>query len=131
MELLGPHPNILQIIGSSIHQGVPCLVLPWMENGNIAEYILSGSDVPGAGVCCRKKLVRFFFPSDLWLMNFFFQTQDIARGMVHLKRSGIIHGDLKGVSSTSTSIHIRLLHSLTMSLFHRATSSSTTMGMLS
>ena len=47
--------------------------------------------------------------------EYFSQTQDIARGMVHLKRSGIIHGDLKGVSSISTLNHICLVNHLSLS----------------
>ncbi|KJA22041.1 hypothetical protein HYPSUDRAFT_186740 [Hypholoma sublateritium FD-334 SS-4] len=85
MELLGSHPNILQVIGSSTYQGVPCLVLPWMYNGTIVEYILSKSNAPSAQTLCRKKLVRFFLLNIWFLVN---NNDFIRRGT--LRESNIL-----------------------------------------
>ncbi|KAF9448603.1 kinase-like protein [Macrolepiota fuliginosa MF-IS2] len=70
------HPNLLPFYG--IYQlddrnGRVCLVSPWMENGNISEYLKVNPDI------ARRPLIR-----------------DIVFGLDHLHAGQIAHGDLKG-----------------------------------
>ncbi|KAG6907607.1 hypothetical protein DXG01_008225 [Tephrocybe rancida] len=67
------HPNVLPIYGVYRFQNRICLVSPWMEAGDIAQYLKYR---PGAD------RVQLAF--------------DVATGLSYLHRNGIIHGDLKG-----------------------------------
>ncbi|KAF8999175.1 kinase-like domain-containing protein [Cyathus striatus] len=72
------HRNLLPFYG--IYQlgdsgGRMCLVSPWMDNGNITQYLGRNPDVS------RQHL-----------------TLDIARGIAYLHEKSIVHGDLKGVN---------------------------------
>lgn len=50
----GPHPNVLPVIEVSKGMSPLCIMSPWMENGNIAQYTKAN---PGANrlmlVCAR------------------------------------------------------------------------------
>ncbi|KAF9450882.1 kinase-like protein, partial [Macrolepiota fuliginosa MF-IS2] len=69
------HDNVLPFYGIYLGEDVgrPCLVSPWMENGNLHEYLAhSKPDVP------RALLV-----------------QDVIEGLLYLHQAGVVHGDLK------------------------------------
>ncbi|PPQ78259.1 hypothetical protein CVT25_011718 [Psilocybe cyanescens] len=72
------HPNVLPFYGifhlDEVH-GRICLVSPWMDRGNINEYLSQNPDVP-----------RLLL------------TSDIAHGLSYLHEQGIIHGDIKGAN---------------------------------
>ncbi|KAF8959814.1 kinase-like domain-containing protein [Flammula alnicola] len=82
MEILRPHPRILALLGISSYDGVPCIVTPWMEHGTINEFLRLN-----AGMICRKKLVRTLIT-----------LRQIVDAMVYMKKSNIVHGDLKGTN---------------------------------
>ncbi|KAF6749514.1 kinase-like domain-containing protein [Ephemerocybe angulata] len=72
------HENVLPFYG--IHRlddiaGRMCLISPWMENGNIGEYLLRN---PKA-----KRLVL---------------ASDVCSGLAYLHAQDIVHGDLKGAN---------------------------------
>ena len=48
------HPNVLPLLGVTMHEHQFVMVSEWMENGNIIEFIESHEDVD------RFELVRFF-----------------------------------------------------------------------
>ncbi|KAF9446489.1 kinase-like protein [Macrolepiota fuliginosa MF-IS2] len=69
------HPNILEFYGVYIFDvGVPqsCFVSPWMENGNLDQYLKRRPEVP------RMPLVL-----------------DVAEGVLYLHQSNVVHSDLK------------------------------------
>ncbi|KAF5362567.1 hypothetical protein D9756_002378 [Leucocoprinus leucothites] len=72
------HPNIVPFYGvyylNDSHRRI-CLVSPWMEDGNVAEYLQKNPQAP------RKPLVY-----------------DIVMGLEYLHNENIIHGDLKGMN---------------------------------
>ncbi|KAK1231524.1 hypothetical protein PQX77_005356 [Marasmius sp. AFHP31] len=78
------HPNLLPFIGmyylDEARQQL-CLVSPWMDRGNLAQYLKS----------TERKLVDH-------------QTlvYDVASGLAHLHSMNIVHGDLKGVNVLMT-----------------------------
>ncbi|KAG9227793.1 hypothetical protein CCMSSC00406_0000561 [Pleurotus cornucopiae] len=81
------HPNILPLMGLYIPNDSPsrlCLVSPWMENGNVHQYL---TKYPCAN---RAELLI-----------------DIASGLnyLHALRPKIIHGDLKGLNILVTPMH--------------------------
>lgn len=81
------HPNILPLMGLYIPNDSPsrlCLVSPWMENGNVHQYL---TKYPCAN---RTELLV-----------------DIASGLnyLHALRPKIIHGDLKGLNILVTPMH--------------------------
>ncbi|KAF8071435.1 kinase-like domain-containing protein [Lyophyllum atratum] len=67
------HPNVLPIYGLYRFRRRFCLVSPWMEAGDIDQYLKSQPDGP-----------RIHF------------AVDVAQGLLYLHENGIIHGDLKG-----------------------------------
>lgn len=72
------HPNLLPFYGISRLKGSHdrvCLVSPWMENGNISEFLKSNQDAP------RLPLVY-----------------DVLDGLAYLHHHSIVHGDLKGAN---------------------------------
>ncbi|TFK19388.1 kinase-like protein [Coprinopsis marcescibilis] len=52
-----------------------CMVSPWMENGNVQDYLKQG-------LC----------PNRVWLLS------DVASGIAYLHANGVIHGDIKGMN---------------------------------
>ncbi|KAK7037716.1 hypothetical protein VNI00_010942 [Paramarasmius palmivorus] len=73
------HPNLLPCLGLYYLDDSQriCLVSPWMENGNLVEFLRSQP----RNAVNRVQLMR-----------------DITSGLAHLHALKIIHGDLKGVS---------------------------------
>ncbi|GLB37955.1 putative protein tyrosine kinase [Lyophyllum shimeji] len=69
------HPNLLPFFGMFRFKHRISLVAPWMEHGNVNEYL---TNHPGA----NRVLLIF----------------DVAKGLQYLHRNGIIHGDLKGAN---------------------------------
>jgi serine/threonine protein kinase len=71
------------------------MISDWMINGNITEFL---NENPGAN---RLGLVGFSFRISLRFVFAYdrIQLEDVARGLIYIHRRGIIHGDLKGVSS--------------------------------
>ncbi|KAK1235273.1 hypothetical protein PQX77_001507 [Marasmius sp. AFHP31] len=59
-------------------QGQLCLVSPWMENGNLLQFLTNN---PGVDHVTQQRLAR-----------------DVAQGLAHLHSLQITHGDLKGVN---------------------------------
>ncbi|KAK1225235.1 hypothetical protein PQX77_011836 [Marasmius sp. AFHP31] len=80
------HPNILPFTGMysfNEAQGQLCLVSPWMENGNLLQFL---SDNPGVDLATQQRLAK-----------------DVAQGLAHLHGLQITHGDIKGVNVLITS----------------------------
>ncbi|KAK7037717.1 hypothetical protein VNI00_010943 [Paramarasmius palmivorus] len=81
------HPNVLPCLGlyylDDTQQRV-CLVSPWMENGNLVEYIRAHP---------RESI------NHVQLMH------DITSGLSHLHALKIVHGDLKGFNVLITRSH--------------------------
>ncbi|KAF9007056.1 kinase-like domain-containing protein [Cyathus striatus] len=72
------HPNLLPFYGIyrlDDSRGRLCLVSPWMDNGNITEYLNRHP----------------------WMYRFLL-IDDIANGILYLHQSNIVHGDLKGAN---------------------------------
>ncbi|KAJ7670977.1 kinase-like domain-containing protein, partial [Mycena rosella] len=69
------HPNLLPFFGLYYFQERLCLVSPWMGNGHIREFLKKES----YGIDRLLSLIL-----------------DIALGVEHLHKEGIVHGDLKG-----------------------------------
>ncbi|KAF9789525.1 kinase-like domain-containing protein [Thelephora terrestris] len=69
------HPNTLPFLGAYINALELVMVSPWMEDGNIREYLLSKPHV-----------------------NRLSLLVDIAQGVVYLHDMGVVHGDLKGLN---------------------------------
>lgn len=72
------HPNVLSFYGvyqlDEMYRRI-CLISPWMENGNIREYLLAKPQTN------RPALAR-----------------DVLRGLRYLHERSIVHGDLKGAN---------------------------------
>lgn len=91
------HTNVLPFYGISrlddTRQRIG-LVSPWMEHGNVNEFLVRNPDAD------RRLLVHFHV---LRLKVDFLKApnlkvMDVAAGMSHLHSHGVTHGDLKGVS---------------------------------
>ncbi|KAF9255252.1 kinase-like protein [Marasmius fiardii PR-910] len=76
------HPNVLPFMGvfyMNEKQTELCLVSPWMENGNLCQFLKTASE---------KKVA----------VDHYLLVHDIASGLAYLHENKIIHSDLKGVS---------------------------------
>ncbi|THV03350.1 hypothetical protein K435DRAFT_651560 [Dendrothele bispora CBS 962.96] len=74
------HPNVLPFLGVNVNLFTParlCLISPWMENGNIIQYL---TNHPGHDLLCT--------------------ISEIAAGLNYLHNLSppIVHGDIRGVS---------------------------------
>ncbi|KAJ7176780.1 kinase-like domain-containing protein [Mycena filopes] len=69
------HPNLLPFFGLFYREKRLCLASPWMENGNIMQYLIKH---PGVA---RLPLIL-----------------DVALGLQYLHEENIVHGDLKAIN---------------------------------
>jgi len=88
------HPNVLPLLGVTMSENRFVIVLEWMANGDINEFVKVHPDVD------RLELVCFFAqwphlrsPS---MMTRLLQLRDVIRGLIYVHDQGIVHGDLKG-----------------------------------
>ncbi|KAJ6598279.1 kinase-like domain-containing protein [Mycena vulgaris] len=109
------HPNLLPFFGLYYLENRLCLVAPWMENGNVFEYLRQES----LGSEARLSLIL-----------------DVALGLEYLHGKSVVHGDLKaarfsinilvtpscraciadfGLSSISDAMTLRFTHSIATS----------------
>ncbi|TFK31649.1 kinase-like domain-containing protein [Crucibulum laeve] len=82
------HPNLLPFYGMyrlGDSSGQRCLVSPWMNNGNIIEYLAHNPDVS-----------RLLLVSEV-------VARDTVAGILYLHENDIVHGDLKGTNILVTS----------------------------
>ncbi|KAG9097248.1 hypothetical protein FS749_006714 [Ceratobasidium sp. UAMH 11750] len=69
------HENVLEVLGLAQHRGKLAVVSPWMENGNLRQYLTKNPDVDRLGLCCQ-----------------------ITKGLAYLHKQSMVHGDLKGTN---------------------------------
>ncbi|KAG9120049.1 GTP-binding protein Rho1 [Ceratobasidium sp. 392] len=69
------HDNVLELLGLTQHRGKLAVVSPWMENGNLRQYLGRNPDADRVELCLQ-----------------------ITRGLAYLHEHDMVHGDLKGVS---------------------------------
>lgn len=91
------HPNVLPFYGIYNLNDDPlrvCLISPWMENGNIVDFL---KRVPDANrTWLVRATVRVYVQGDI---NYVDQVREIAQGLeyLHTMEPVVVHGDLKGV----------------------------------
>jgi serine/threonine protein kinase len=91
------HENVQRLLGycTDIVPHVICFVSPWMENGHAREFI---EKTPTTN---RITLVRAHcILSGLSRFSLLFKLREIAEGLTYLHGQGIIHGDIRGVSTS-------------------------------
>ncbi|KAJ6598277.1 kinase-like domain-containing protein [Mycena vulgaris] len=71
------HPNLLPFFGLYYLENRLCLVAPWMENGNVLEYLKKEA----IGIEGRLSLIL-----------------DVALGLEYLHGKSVVHGDLKAIN---------------------------------
>ncbi|KAG8705010.1 hypothetical protein FRC11_009382, partial [Ceratobasidium sp. 423] len=69
------HKHVLELLGVAIHNGQLAMISPWMDNGNLQQYV---SDYPKA---------------NRWNL-----CLQVAEGLMYLHDVGMVHGDLKAVN---------------------------------
>ncbi|KAJ7902954.1 kinase-like domain-containing protein [Mycena leptocephala] len=77
------HPNILPFLGLYYLENRLCLISPWMENGNLAEFLKT-------------------IPTDIVRTSLIL---DIASGVEYLHNQHVLHGDLKAANILVTHSH--------------------------
>ena len=91
------HPNVLGLVGvqGDMDKGQFITVSEWMAHGNVMEYI-------GKNHVNRLELVRAFTVLALLSLRYDEQLYGAAQGLEYLHGASLTHGDLKGVSSSSS-----------------------------
>ncbi|XP_038056140.1 angiopoietin-1 receptor-like [Patiria miniata] len=80
MTIVGSHPNVVSLLGACRYQDVLYVALEYAPNGDLLSYLRSVRSAPDGGVMSSDQLVKFAF--------------DVAKGMEHLSKTGLIHRDL-------------------------------------
>ena len=44
------HPNVLSLLGISVYEEVPCVILPFMSNGDLKTYMTNNKEVKKSGI---------------------------------------------------------------------------------
>ncbi|KXN91150.1 Abelson tyrosine-protein kinase 2 [Leucoagaricus sp. SymC.cos] len=82
------HPNVLPLYGVISVGNKWSPVSPWMEHGNLNDYLFKNRDIS------RAQLVRIYFFSCM-LSNEPVQILEILSGLAYLHNMNVVHGDLK------------------------------------
>ncbi|KAG8781256.1 hypothetical protein FRC12_022064 [Ceratobasidium sp. 428] len=69
------HPYVLKLLGLAEYLGQISMVSPWIEGGSLRRYLARKPKTNRPRLCMQ-----------------------IAEGLTYLHESGVVHGDLKGVS---------------------------------
>ncbi|KAG8756219.1 hypothetical protein FRC11_005464 [Ceratobasidium sp. 423] len=69
------HPNVLEVYGVALYRGQIAMVSPWMENGNLSQFLSRQPRVDRCVLCVQ-----------------------VANGAAYLHSQGIAHGDIKGAN---------------------------------
>ncbi len=95
------HPNVLPLIGVSVHQKNPCLLMPLMPLGNLRNYLLKHRKVCFGFLavcsCCQRLDHKVYFHNVLQALDVPHLVAfglSVAKGMQHVEEKGFIHRDL-------------------------------------
>ncbi|KAG8708243.1 GTP-binding protein Rho1 [Ceratobasidium sp. 394] len=69
------HENVLELFGLTQHRGKLAVVSPWMENGNLRQYLTKNPDADRLDLCLQ-----------------------VTKGLAYLHQCEMVHGDLKGAN---------------------------------
>ncbi|KAJ1306306.1 hypothetical protein OPQ81_011005 [Rhizoctonia solani] len=69
------HPNILELIGMAQFRNQITMVSPWMENGNLQNFLTQSTELNRHEMCVQ-----------------------IADSIAYLHSQGVVHGDIKGAN---------------------------------
>lgn len=91
------HPNILPFYGVYLDDELQriCLLSPWMEKGNLREYLGEHPSTPWSPLVSVVEQVQT--KGIFQKIHSAFQVLDIIDGLQYLHALDIIHGDLKAV----------------------------------
>ncbi|XP_070193884.1 fibroblast growth factor receptor 4-like [Littorina saxatilis] len=105
MLLVGPHPNIIQLIGSCMHDGSLHIIMELAEQGDLLNYLRQGKlrheqyvSVGPDGTLREQKALHVTDHYELMLFSW-----HIAKGMSHLESVKCIHRDLAARNCLLTS----------------------------
>ncbi|XP_022109721.1 tyrosine-protein kinase Mer-like [Acanthaster planci] len=88
MANIKPHPNIVSLLGACYHEGILHVALEYLPNGNLRDYLRGNRPKQEQG---KEKSTG---TSPLTSLNLLTFGADVAKGMDHLSKTGIIHRDL-------------------------------------
>lgn len=95
MNSLGRHRHIIDIFGVSIDKRneTPCIVMPWMDHGNLADVIRLEPTAEYRSIMASVPIIH----PNIFIEHSHSQVKQIVDGMSFLRSSNVVHGDLKCV----------------------------------
>ena len=72
-----------------------CMVSEWMEYGNLLSYVKKRPDANRLNLVCALCFLLHLFTRRCM------KVVDVARGLSYIHGLGLVHGDLKSVSSSA------------------------------
>ncbi|XP_022111631.1 angiopoietin-1 receptor-like, partial [Acanthaster planci] len=88
MANIKPHRNIVSLLGACYHEGILHVALEYLPNGNLRDYLRRNRPKQEQG---KEQNTETSHLTSLNLLTF---GADVATGMDHLSKTGIIHRDL-------------------------------------
>jgi serine/threonine protein kinase len=93
------HQNILQLIGFTVVDGAFALITPWMERGDLRDYLKASTDVD---VCCIVRTCAQGCMTFVYNCVSLLQALGVASGLAYLHSVGVVHANLRTVGIPST-----------------------------